>query len=89
MAPSTPAFTGCTTRQTYNLLSDVLSVVDQTHLPNVVQDRVTGSVLGSTHEVVMKSRLGNKEEKFIVALFLNIPANNCAILQKGTFIQPC
>ncbi|KZV82858.1 hypothetical protein EXIGLDRAFT_729247 [Exidia glandulosa HHB12029] len=66
---------------------DVLSVVDQTHLPNVVKDRVTGAVLGSTLEVTMNSRVGHKDQAFVVALFLNIPANNCAILQKGDDLE--
>ncbi|EJD52128.1 hypothetical protein AURDEDRAFT_111592 [Auricularia subglabra TFB-10046 SS5] len=66
---------------------DVLAVVDQTHLPHTVQDHVTKAVLGSTLEVTMNSRLGNKDQKFVVALFLNIPANNCAILQKGDDLE--
>lgn len=67
---------------------DVLSIVDQTHLPNSVKDRVTGSVLGSTHEVKMKSKINDRDERdFVVALFLNIPANNCAILQRGDDLE--
>ncbi|KAK1232031.1 hypothetical protein PQX77_004837 [Marasmius sp. AFHP31] len=67
---------------------DVLAIVDQTHLPNVVKDKVTGSVLGWTYEVKMKSRVNSKEERdYVVALFLNIPANNCAILQRGNDLE--
>jgi hypothetical protein len=67
---------------------DVLSIVDQTHLPSVVKDRITGVVLGSTHEVKMTSRIGGAQEKdYIVATFLNIPANNCAILQRGDDLE--
>ncbi|KAJ8520996.1 hypothetical protein ONZ45_g2256 [Pleurotus djamor] len=63
---------------------DVLSIVDQTHLPGVVKDRLTGVILGWTHEVKMKSRVGRSEEReYVVATFLNIPASNCAILQRG------
>lgn len=62
---------------------DVLSIVDQTHLPTVLKDRLTGVTLGWTHEVIMKSKVSMKEEKdYVVATFLNIPANNCAILQR-------
>lgn len=67
---------------------DVLSIVDQTHLPTVVRDKVTGVTLGWTHEVTMTSKTNHgKEEKYVVALFLNIPANNCAILQKGDDLE--
>ncbi|KAF5365772.1 hypothetical protein D9758_003153 [Tetrapyrgos nigripes] len=67
---------------------DVLSVVDQTHLPTVVRDPVTGSTLGWTHEVKMKSSVNAKEQRdYVVALFLNIPANNCAILQRGDDLE--
>ena len=49
---------------TYN----VLSIVDQTHLPSIVKDNVTNLVLGSTHEVKMKSKVGNHQEKeYVVA----------------------
>ncbi|RDB24167.1 hypothetical protein Hypma_008846 [Hypsizygus marmoreus] len=69
---------------TYN----VLSIVDQTHLPGVVKDRLTGVTLGWTHEVKMKSKVGFKEEKeYVVATFLNIPASNCAILQRGDDLE--
>ncbi|KAH6918873.1 hypothetical protein BKA70DRAFT_1248529 [Coprinopsis sp. MPI-PUGE-AT-0042] len=67
---------------------DVLSIVDQTHLPTVVKDRLTGVVLGSTHEVMMKSKVGNGNIKdYVVATFLNIPASNCAILQRGDELE--
>jgi hypothetical protein len=47
---------------------DVLSIVDQTHLPGVVHDRLTGIVLGSTHEVKMKSKISKQQEKeYVVA----------------------
>ncbi|TFK87557.1 hypothetical protein K466DRAFT_586278 [Polyporus arcularius HHB13444] len=69
---------------TYN----VLSIVDQTHLPTKIQDRITGVVLGWSHEVTMKSSTGSGGDKdYVVALFLNIPANNCAILQKGDDLE--
>ena len=89
----------------------VLAVVDQTHLPTQVKDRVTGATLGWSYEVKMKSVTGTKkEEDYVVALLyvlgfltftfklnshvflsfspsLNIPANNCAILQKGDDLE--
>lgn len=47
---------------------DVLSIVDQTHLPTPVKDQVTCSILGYTHEVKMKSRLNPHDERdFVVA----------------------
>lgn len=47
---------------------DVLSIVDQTHLPSMVKDRVTGAILGGTHEVKMKSQIGTQQEKeYVVA----------------------
>ncbi|KAF8892638.1 hypothetical protein BD779DRAFT_1200154 [Infundibulicybe gibba] len=67
---------------------DVLSIVDQTHLPGVVKDRLTGVTLGWTHEVKMKSKVSSTEEKdYVVALFLNIPASNCAVLQRGDDLE--
>jgi regulator of protease activity HflC (stomatin/prohibitin superfamily) len=69
---------------TYN----VLSIVDQTHLPTTIKDKLTGIILGSTHEVKMKSKVGDKQEKeYVVATFLNIPASNCAILQRGDDLE--
>jgi hypothetical protein len=68
---------------TYN----VLAIVDQTHLPTSVKDRITGVTLGSTHEVLMRSRTGSGDRDYVVALFLNIPASNCAILQKGDDLE--
>ena len=83
---------------------DVLSIVDQTHLPTVIKDHITGATLGWTHEVTMKSKTGDGPKEFVVALLyvvlslvciysshrypsLNIPANNCAILQKGDDLE--
>ena len=88
---------------TYN----VLSIVDQTHLPTVIKDKLTGITLGSTHEVKMRSKVGNGQEKeYVVATLLvfdlfqytcfdsdnlfdslNIPASNCAILQRGDDLE--
>jgi regulator of protease activity HflC (stomatin/prohibitin superfamily) len=67
----------------------VLSVVDQTHLPTAVEDKVTRAVLGWTHEVTMSSVVGSRGQRqnYVVALFLNLPMNNCAILQKGNELQ--
>ena len=50
---------------TYN----VLSIVDQTHLPTVIKDRITNVTLGWSHEVKMKSRTGSgAKEEYVVAL---------------------
>ena len=50
---------------------DVLSIVDQTHLPTVVKDKLTGITLGSTHEVKMKSKVGDGQQKeYVVATLL-------------------
>ncbi|KAL1948779.1 hypothetical protein VTO73DRAFT_10585 [Trametes versicolor] len=69
---------------TYN----VLSIVDQTHLPTMIKDRITNVVLGWSHEVTMQSRTGTgTKQDYVVALFLNIPANNCAILQRGDDLE--
>ena len=47
---------------------DVLAIVDQTHLPGVVKDRLTGVILGWTHEVKMKSQIGaGHEQDYVVA----------------------
>ena len=47
---------------------DVLSIVDQTHLPTVIKDKLTGVVLGSTHEVKMSSKVGTGQNKeYVVA----------------------
>lgn len=51
---------------------DVLSIVDQTHLPTVVKDKLTGVVLGSTHEVKMKSKVGEDGEKEYVVATLSV-----------------
>jgi len=67
---------------------DVLSIVDQTHLPGVVKDRLTGVILGWTHEIKMKSQIGaGHVQDYVVATFLNIPASNCAILQRGDDLE--
>jgi regulator of protease activity HflC (stomatin/prohibitin superfamily) len=53
-----------------------------------MKDHVTGVILGSTHEVKMRSRIGSgRDQEYVVALFLNIPANNCAILQRGDDLE--
>jgi hypothetical protein len=49
---------------------DVLSIVDQTHLPTIVKDRITGSILGWTHEVKMKSKISTntqQDKDYVVA----------------------
>ncbi|KAF8489094.1 hypothetical protein F5888DRAFT_1748721 [Russula emetica] len=69
---------------------DVLAIVDQTHLPHAIKDHVTGSVLGRSLEVRMSSNSGpatSTSESYVVALFLDIPANNCAILQSGNDLE--
>ncbi|KAG6376056.1 hypothetical protein JVT61DRAFT_2024 [Boletus reticuloceps] len=67
---------------------NVHAIVDQTHLQTPIKDHVTGSTLGWTHEVKMRSRIGSgKDQEYVVALFLNIPANNCAILQRGDDLE--
>ncbi|KAF8588595.1 hypothetical protein K439DRAFT_1629599 [Ramaria rubella] len=66
---------------------DVLAVVDQTHLQTKVKDRVTGQILGATHEVKMKSKIREENTEYVVALFLDIPANNCAVLQRGDDLE--
>lgn len=45
--------------------------------------------MGHWHEVKMKSTMGpgNTVHEFVVATFLDIPANNCAILQKGDELE--
>ncbi|CCM02166.1 uncharacterized protein FIBRA_04244 [Fibroporia radiculosa] len=67
---------------------NVLSVVDQTHLPTPIKDKITGVTLGWCHEVTMTSSVRDgKERDYVVALFLNIPANNCAVLQRGDDLE--
>ncbi|EJU05751.1 band 7 domain-containing protein [Dacryopinax primogenitus] len=68
---------------------DVLAVVDQTHLAKAITDKMTNQVLGYMQEVRMASTLGAKRnsQEYVVATFLNIPANNCAILQRGDELQ--
>lgn len=67
---------------------DVLAIIDQTHLAHKVVDRTTGSILGWKEEVTMPSALsGGEKKEYVVALFFNIPASNCAILQKGDDLE--
>lgn len=47
---------------------DVLAIVDQTHLPGTVKDRITGSILGAVHDVKMMSTVAGKAQEFIVAM---------------------
>jgi hypothetical protein len=54
---------------TYN----VLAIVDQTHLPSAVKDRITGVTLGSTYEVAMRSRTGHGQEKDYIVALLYVP----------------
>ncbi|KAF8322683.1 band 7 domain-containing protein [Clavulina sp. PMI_390] len=65
----------------------VLGIVDQTHLPTPYTDRITGAILGYTHQVKMQSSLGSATEEYVAALFLDIPANNCVILQRGDDLE--
>lgn len=65
----------------------VLEVVDQIHLPTTVRDPVTKAILGHTHEVKMKSVVGGGSHDYVAALFLDIPANNCAVLQRGDDLE--
>jgi hypothetical protein len=53
----------------------VLALVDQTHLQNKIIDRYSKQVLGHTQTVKLP---GN----YVAATFLDIPANNVAILQR-------
>ncbi|KAH9008960.1 hypothetical protein EDB84DRAFT_1571640 [Lactarius hengduanensis] len=69
---------------------DVLAIVDQTHLPHAIKDHVTGAILGRSFEVRMTSATGpanSSTKDYVVALFLDIPANNCAILQSGNELE--
>jgi len=69
---------------------DVLAIVDQTHLPHAIKDHVTGAILGRSFEVRMTSATGpagSSANDYVVALFLDIPANNCAILQSGNDLE--
>jgi hypothetical protein len=50
---------------------DVLAIVDQTHLPHVIKDHVTGAVLGRSLEVRMSSATGpvnSSAKDYVVAL---------------------
>lgn len=51
---------------------DVLSIVDQTHLPTIVKDKLTGITLGWTHEVKMKSKVSSREEREYVVATLSV-----------------
>ncbi|KAF8607819.1 hypothetical protein BDV93DRAFT_487714 [Ceratobasidium sp. AG-I] len=62
---------------------DVLAVVDQTHLASHVKDKVTGATLGWMQEVKMPAQVKSSATDFVVAAFLDIPANNVAVLQRG------
>jgi regulator of protease activity HflC (stomatin/prohibitin superfamily) len=69
---------------------DVLAIVDQTHLPNKIKDHITGVILGRSLEVRMSANVGPIEsasKDYVGALFLDIPANNCAILQSGNDLE--
>ncbi|KIP05908.1 hypothetical protein PHLGIDRAFT_128574 [Phlebiopsis gigantea 11061_1 CR5-6] len=66
---------------------DVLAIVDQTHLSHSIKDTSTGVILGWTDEITMPSAVSGQRREYVVALFLNIPANNCAILQKGDDLE--
>jgi len=57
---------------------DVLAIVDQTHLPNVIKDRVTGAVLGRSLEVRMSSNTGlvNSATKDYVVALLYVPSGS-------------
>ncbi|KAI0084082.1 band 7 domain-containing protein [Irpex rosettiformis] len=67
---------------------DVLAIVDQTHLEKPWKDATTGAILGWTDEVLMRSNISaHQSSSYVVALFLNIPANNCAILQRGDDLE--
>ncbi|KAH9170108.1 hypothetical protein EDB89DRAFT_2072398 [Lactarius sanguifluus] len=61
-----------------------------THLPHAIKDHVTGAILGRSFEVRMTSATGpanSSTRDYVVALFLDIPANNCAILQSGNELE--
>jgi hypothetical protein len=47
---------------------DVLAIVDQTHLPTAIRDRVTKVVLGYIHEVKMTRKIRDTNQDFVVAL---------------------
>ena len=51
---------------------DVLSIVDQTHLPTLVKDKLTGISLGWTHEVRMRSKVSAREEREYVVATLSV-----------------
>lgn len=59
----------------------MLSVVDQTHLPNAVKDSVTGNILGWTHEVKMTSVVGSggRKQEYVVALLYVLSSRLTAV----------
>ncbi|TXT15518.1 hypothetical protein VHUM_00021 [Vanrija humicola] len=56
----------------------VLGLVDQTHLRDEVKDHYSGQVLGHTQVV----KFPGKGDQYVAATFVDIPANNVAILQR-------
>jgi hypothetical protein len=54
----------------------VLDVVDQTHLARSLTDKHTKTTLATTQDVLMNT-------KYVAATFLDIPANNTVVLQRG------
>jgi hypothetical protein len=49
---------------------DVLAIVDQTHLPHVIKDNVTGAILGRSLEVRMSTTTAPSSAKDCVAALL-------------------
>lgn len=45
----------------------VLGVVDQTHLSTAIKDKVTGQILGWSHDVKMRSAVVGSTQDFVVA----------------------
>ncbi|KAI0030298.1 hypothetical protein K488DRAFT_54527 [Vararia minispora EC-137] len=64
-------------------------IVDQGKLSNPVRDPITKTVLGSTEEVKMTQLFSNTEQEFTTALFFNVLANSCAVLQRGEDFEVC
>lgn len=58
---------------------DVLAIVDQTHLPHLIKDHVTGQILGRSLEVRMSSNTGpvNSATKDYVVALLYVPLAHC------------
>ncbi|KAH9069835.1 hypothetical protein EDB83DRAFT_2551058 [Lactarius deliciosus] len=68
--------------------------VEQTHFPHAIKDRVTGAILGRSFEVRMTSATGLRKfvnqglcRCVIAWLILDIPVNNCVILQSGNDLE--